>query len=38
LRLIGRLPHGVKGPFLVGIRGHWPHFGDQSRLYSRVSK
>jgi hypothetical protein len=30
LRLIGRLPHGVKVPFLVGIRGHWPHFRDQS--------
>ena len=38
LGLIGRLPHGVKVPFLVGIRGHWPHFRDQSRLYSRVSK
>src|ERR1700686_336754 len=38
LRLIGRLPHGMKDPFLVGIRGHWPHFRDQIELYSRPSR
>src|ERR1700678_1877004 len=26
---------GLKSPFLLGIRGHSPHFGDQTRLYSQ---